>query len=184
MVSVNLRKSCIPGLRNASQLFLNLTFAGSATGAGSAAGILWRVATDCDKAKLEVAKAGAVAPAVALLQAAHREAACIPAATEVAVMTTSAACVSANLPHLEGLCMSTVTCTMPVCSLNMMMLLSLKFAALVSLQALPKDPHCLQNCRTVRGYTHTHAQTHARTHAHTHVPKQRPKQLQSSYCYS
>ena len=45
--------------------------------------MLWRVATDCDKAKLEVAKAGAVAPAVALLQAANRDAAFIPAATEV-----------------------------------------------------------------------------------------------------
>ena len=51
--------------------------------AGEAAGVLWRVATDCDKAKLEVAKAGAVAPAVALLQAVPRDTTCIPAATEV-----------------------------------------------------------------------------------------------------
>ena len=49
--------------------------------------MLWRVATDCDKAKLEVAKAGAVAPAVALLQAANRDAALIPAATEVLLTT-------------------------------------------------------------------------------------------------
>ena len=48
-----------------------------------AAGVLWRVATDCDKAKLEVAKAGAVAPAVAMLQAACQDLTVAPAATEV-----------------------------------------------------------------------------------------------------
>ena len=48
-----------------------------------AAGVLWRVATDSDKAKLEVAKAGAVAPAVALLQAAYQDLRVAPAATEV-----------------------------------------------------------------------------------------------------
>lgn len=45
--------------------------------------MLWRVATDCDKAKLEVAKAGAVGPAVAMLQAGDRNAASIASATEV-----------------------------------------------------------------------------------------------------
>ena len=51
--------------------------------ARKAAGVLWRVATDCDKAKLEVAKAGAVEPAVALLQAASQDRVVAPAATEV-----------------------------------------------------------------------------------------------------
>lgn len=56
---------------------------GQAAVAKEAAGVLWRVATDCDKAKLEVAKAGAVGPAVALLQASDRNAASIASATEV-----------------------------------------------------------------------------------------------------
>ena len=47
--------------------------------------MLWRVATDCDTAKLEVAKAGAVTPAVALLQSACQDLAVAPAATEVHV---------------------------------------------------------------------------------------------------
>ncbi len=38
---------------------------------------------DCDKAKLEVAKAGAVSPAVAMLQAGDRNAASAASATEV-----------------------------------------------------------------------------------------------------
>ena len=57
--------------------------AGQAAVAKEAAGVLWRVATDCDKAKLEVAKAGAVGPAVAMLQAGDRNAAGIASATEV-----------------------------------------------------------------------------------------------------
>lgn len=52
-------------------------------GGQKAAGVLWRVATDCDKAKLEVAKAGAVAPAVAMLKAACQDLTVSPAATEV-----------------------------------------------------------------------------------------------------
>lgn len=48
-----------------------------------AASILWRVATDCDKAKLEVAKAGVVAPAVAMLQCGCRDHTAAPAAIEV-----------------------------------------------------------------------------------------------------
>lgn len=57
--------------------------AGQAAVAKEAAGVLWRVATDCDKAKLEVAKAGAVGPAVAMLQAGDRNAVSIASATEV-----------------------------------------------------------------------------------------------------
>ncbi len=57
--------------------------AGQAAAAKEAAGVLWRVATDCDKAKLEVAKAGAVGPAVAMLQAGDRNASSIASATEV-----------------------------------------------------------------------------------------------------
>lgn len=53
------------------------------TASQRAAGVLWRLATDSDKAKLEVAKAGAVGPAVALLQAACRDLRFAPAATEV-----------------------------------------------------------------------------------------------------
>ena len=60
------------------------------------ASILWRVATDCDKAKLEVAKAGVVAPAVALLQSACRN------------QTTAAAAIEVRLPpsskHASELC--------------------------------------------------------------------------------
>ena len=48
--------------------------------AGQAAAVLWRVATDCDKAKLELTKAGAVAPAVALL---HQGSADASSATQV-----------------------------------------------------------------------------------------------------
>ena len=51
--------------------------------------MLWRVATDCDKAKLEVAKAGAVAPAVALLKAACQDFTVSPAATEVHMLLIS-----------------------------------------------------------------------------------------------
>ena len=57
--------------------------AGDTTAAAEATGVLWRVATDCDKAKMEVAKAGAVAPAVALLQAARKDALYVASATEV-----------------------------------------------------------------------------------------------------
>ena len=53
-----------------------------------AAGVLWRVATDSDKAKLEVAKAGAMAPAVVLLKAACRDLTVAPAATEVCMLLT------------------------------------------------------------------------------------------------
>lgn len=51
-----------------------------------AAGVLWRLATDSDKAKLEVAKAGAVAPAVAMLKAACQDLTVSPAATEVRML--------------------------------------------------------------------------------------------------
>ncbi|KAL3161961.1 hypothetical protein ABBQ38_009041 [Trebouxia sp. C0009 RCD-2024] len=51
-----------------------------------AASILWRVATDCDKAKLEVAKAGVVAPAVAMLQCGCRDHTAAPAAIEAAYL--------------------------------------------------------------------------------------------------
>lgn len=53
-----------------------------------AAGVLWRVATDSDKAKLEAAKAGAVAPAVVLLNAACRDLTVAPVATEVCMLLT------------------------------------------------------------------------------------------------
>ena len=53
------------------------------TAAARAAGVLWRVATDCDKAKLEIVKAGAMAPAVASLRAACHSTTALPAATEV-----------------------------------------------------------------------------------------------------
>ncbi|DBA77036.1 TPA: hypothetical protein ACH3X1_009624 [Trebouxia sp. C0004] len=59
---------------------------GDAAIAKEAAGVLWRVAADCDKAKLEVAKAGAVGPAVAMLQAGDRNAASIASATEAAYL--------------------------------------------------------------------------------------------------
>ena len=70
--------------------------AGQAAVAKEAAGVLWRVATDCDKAKLEIAKAGAVGPAVAMLQAGDRNAASIASATEVmtevALQSTNCVC--------------------------------------------------------------------------------------------
>ena len=56
---------------------------GAQTHSRRAASILWRVATDCDKAKLEVAKAGVVAPAVAMLQRGCRDHSAAPAAIEV-----------------------------------------------------------------------------------------------------
>ena len=71
--------------------------------AGQAAAILWRVATDCDKAKLEVAKAGAVAPAVALLKRARQDA---PAATQV----TAPLCAC---PFRSSLCFQALLQDMP-----------------------------------------------------------------------
>lgn len=50
---------------------------------GQAAAVLWRVASDCDKAKLELTKAGMVAPAVALLHRANQDAA---SATQVCLL--------------------------------------------------------------------------------------------------
>lgn len=51
--------------------------------AGAAASVLWRLASDCDVAKLELTKAGAVAPAVAMLQAAQTDPSYAAPASEV-----------------------------------------------------------------------------------------------------
>ena len=57
--------------------------ASATAAAGEAAGVLWRVATDCDKAKLEVTKAGVMGPAVVMVQAALKGSEFTASATEV-----------------------------------------------------------------------------------------------------
>ena len=88
-----------------------------------AAGVLWRVATDSDKAKLEVAKAGAVAPAVALLQAAQQDLSVAAAATEVymllcpCILGVSLVGISYILAHYAyGLCSGGDVCERDACA--------------------------------------------------------------------